>query len=162
MVHQEIQSDNLTEGLADLKGILSASFSESSNIWENIYEADQMPTETQVPREIEYSSSLVEMSLGTRLDSELEESLHEVVTSTPKSVQNIINDSEPITTFIACDTIQVMNFLLDQVETEMKNSTKDILTDNEGKGDLEILKETENNSQVLEPEERPAYSVDLI
>ncbi|KAG8193791.1 hypothetical protein JTE90_029525 [Oedothorax gibbosus] len=102
------------------------------------------------------------MSLGIRLDSELEESVHEVfVTSTPTSVQNISNDSEVITTFIDCDIIQVMNTLLDQVETQMKYSTKDILTDNEGKGDLNIFKETKNNSQVLKPEGRPAHFADL-
>ncbi|KAG8187290.1 hypothetical protein JTE90_019179 [Oedothorax gibbosus] len=226
MVLQEIQLDTQTECLAELKGITSECFLESSNIGENICVEDQMPTEIgenicvedqmpteigenicvedkmpteigenicvedqmpteigenicvedkmpteigenicvddQMPTEIEDSSTVVEMSLGTRLDWGLEESLHEVVTSTPTSVQNIINGSEALTTFIDCDIIQVMNALLDQVvETEMKNPTEDIPTDNQGKADLNTFKETENNSQVLEPEGSQDQSADL-
>ncbi|KAG8185051.1 hypothetical protein JTE90_017071 [Oedothorax gibbosus] len=138
------------------------SFSESTNIGKNIYVADQMPTGTQVPREIEDSRSSVEMSLGKRLDLQLEKSVHEVfVTSTPTSDQNIIDDSEPITSFIDCDIIQVMDMLLDQVETEMTNPTKDVLPDNEGKDDINIFKETKNNSKVLKLEGRPEHPADL-
>ncbi|KAG8197967.1 hypothetical protein JTE90_029362 [Oedothorax gibbosus] len=150
LVVQETQSDNQTDCLTELTGYRT----ENTYIKEE-YQSDE-ETSSETTPEFGYEDLLEEYSSWTE-SSEEEYPPHSqssmVVPETQSDNQTeglaeltgITSTMEPTTSLIDCDIIQVMNILLDQVEKQLKNSTKEILTDNEDKSDLKILTKAHSN-----------------